>query len=134
MKYVPPIEMTFVTFEWEWEKLIGGTWRISLKNFDISYVNPNCCGGRLKVPTLYPALECPIGLPRLYSITCLLTPNTNTIWPYFDSPRMDLTLFGLSPNKSKTIWQKNLKKIKFYHVGLLNILINSHKAVKLTIS
>jgi hypothetical protein len=26
------------------------------------------------------------------------------IQPYFDSPRMDLTLFGLSPNKSKTIW------------------------------
>ncbi len=48
---------------------------------------------------------------------------------------MDLTLFGLSPNESKTIWQKNLKKkIKFHHVGLLNILINSHKAVKLTIS
>jgi hypothetical protein len=47
---------------------------------------------------------------------------------------MDLTLFGLRPNKSKTIQQKNLKKIKFYHVGLLNILINSHKAVKLTIS
>jgi hypothetical protein len=38
---------------------------------------------------------------------------------------MDLTLFGLRPNKSKTIRQKNLKKIKFYHVGLLNILINS---------
>jgi hypothetical protein len=43
---------------------------------------------------------------------------------------MDLTLFGLRPNKSKTIRQKNLKKIKFYHVGLLIILINSHKAVK----
>ncbi len=54
--------------------------------------------------------------------------------PYFDSPRMDLTLFGLRPNMSKTIRQKNLKKIKFYHVDLLNISINSHKAVKLTIS
>ncbi len=43
---------------------------------------------------------------------------------------MDLTLFGLRPNKSKTIWQKNLKKIKFYHVGLLNILINSQKSCK----
>ncbi len=51
--------------------------------------------------------------------------------PYFDSPRMDLTLFVLSPNKSKTIWQKNLNKIKFYQVGLQNILINSHKAVNL---
>jgi hypothetical protein len=27
---------------------------------------------------------------------------------------MDVTLFGLRPNKSKTIRQKNLKKIKFY--------------------
>jgi hypothetical protein len=54
--------------------------------------------------------------------------------PYFDSPRLDLTVFGLRPNKSKTIRQKNLKKIKFYHVGLVNILLNSHKAEKLTIS
>jgi hypothetical protein len=52
----------------------------------------------------------------------------------FDSPRLDLTVFGLRPNKSKSIRQKNLKKIKFYHVGLVNILLNSHKAVKLTIS
>jgi hypothetical protein len=29
---------------------------------------------------------------------------------------------------------EKLEKIKFYHVGLLNILINSHKTVKLTIS
>jgi hypothetical protein len=36
--------------------------------------------------------------------------------------------------KSITIRQKNLKKIKFYHVGLVNILLNSHKAEKLTIS
>ncbi len=57
-----------------------------------------------------------------------------TSQPYFDSPRMDITLFGLRPNKSKTIRQKNLKKIKFYHVGLPNILMNSHKAVKRTIS
>ncbi len=54
--------------------------------------------------------------------------------PYFDSPRLDLTVFGLRPNKSKTIRQKNLKKIKFYHVGLVNILLNSHKAEKITIS
>ncbi len=40
---------------------------------------------------------------------------------------MDLTVFGLRPNKSKTIRQKNLKKIKFYHVGLVNILLYSHK-------
>jgi hypothetical protein len=53
--------------------------------------------------------------------------------PYFDSPRLDLTVFGLRPNKSKTIRQKNLKKIKFYHVDLVNILLNSHKAEKLTI-
>jgi hypothetical protein len=47
---------------------------------------------------------------------------------------MHITLFGLSPNKSETIRQKNLKKIKFYHVGLLIILLYSHNAVKLTIS
>ncbi len=41
-------------------------------------------------------------------------------------------MFGLRPNKSKTIRQKNLKKFKFYHVGLLNIVLYSHKAVKLT--
>ncbi len=57
-----------------------------------------------------------------------------SLYSYFDSQRMDLTLFGLRPNKSKTIRQKNLKKIKFYQVGLLNILLKSHKAVKLTIS
>ncbi len=55
-------------------------------------------------------------------------------YPYFDSPRLDLTVFGLRPKKSKTIRQKNLKKIKFYHVGLVNILLNLHKAEKLTIS
>jgi hypothetical protein len=54
--------------------------------------------------------------------------------PYFDSPRLDLTVFGLRSNKSKTISQKNLKKIKFYHMGLVNILLTSHKAEKLTIS
>jgi hypothetical protein len=43
---------------------------------------------------------------------------------------LDLTVFGLRPNKSKTIRKKNLKKIKFYHVGLVNILLNSHKAEK----
>ncbi len=35
---------------------------------------------------------------------------------------MHTTLFGLRPNKPKTVRQKNLKKIKFYHVGLLIIL------------
>ncbi len=66
--------------------------------------------------------------------------NILSIWvpafsyPYFDSPRLDLTVFGLRPIKSKTIRQKNLKKIKFYHVGLVNILLNSYKAEKLTIS
>jgi hypothetical protein len=34
---------------------------------------------------------------------------------------MHITLFGLRPNKSETIRQKNLKKFKFYHVGLLII-------------
>jgi hypothetical protein len=47
---------------------------------------------------------------------------------------MDITLFGLRPNKSETIRQKNLTKIKFYHVGLLTILLYSHKVVKLTIT
>jgi hypothetical protein len=31
---------------------------------------------------------------------------------------MDLSLFGLRPNKSKTIRQKNLKKIKFYQMPI----------------
>jgi hypothetical protein len=76
-------------------------------------------------------------LPSLFSLFYIL-PFTifsppSSLSPYFDSLRLDLSLFGLRPIKSKTIRQKNLKKIKFYHVGLLNILINSHKAVKRTI-
>ncbi len=39
-----------------------------------------------------------------------------------------------APISLKLYGRKIWKKIKFYHVGLLNILINSHKAVKLTIS
>jgi hypothetical protein len=41
---------------------------------------------------------------------------------------MHITLFGLRPNKSETIKQKNLKKIKFYHVGLLIILVGGGRA------
>jgi hypothetical protein len=44
---------------------------------------------------------------------------------------MHATLFGLRPNKSETIRQKNLKKFKFYHVDLLIILLYSLKAVNL---
>jgi hypothetical protein len=34
---------------------------------------------------------------------------------------MHITLFGLRPNKSETIRQKNFKKFLLYHVGLLII-------------
>jgi hypothetical protein len=43
---------------------------------------------------------------------------------------MHATLFGLRPNKSETIRQKNLKNYKFYHVGLLIILLNFCQSCK----
>ncbi len=62
-------------------------------------------------------------------------PETGGVVTLFWLTKDDMTLFGLRPNKSKTIRQKKIyKKIKFYHMGLLNILINSHKALKRTIS
>ncbi len=73
-------------------------------------------------------------LPSISKLSLRNMIDVLPVSPIFDSPRIDITLFGLRPNKSKTIRQKNLKKFKSYHVGLLNILLYSHKAVKITIS